>query len=77
MTSGNVCPTLVVWGIPIRFQSDRANPKWRYKRERLSFRPEHVVVGGGGGGAKGLEFTGWCRKCLGSGGVPLLVAGGC
>ena len=28
----NVYPTLVVWGVPYKVQSDRANPKWRYKR---------------------------------------------
>ena len=28
-----------------------------------------------GGDAKGLEFRSWCKKCLGSGGVPLPVAG--
>ena len=52
-------------GRPYKVQSDQANTKWRYKRA--------LVVGGG---AKGLEFRSWCEKCLGSGGVPLPVAGG-
>ena len=51
----NMYPTLVVWGVPIRFNPIGLTPS---------------------GGAKGLEFRSWCEKCLGSGGVPLPVAGG-